>query len=399
MAGRPKRLQVFAVEDTSIQLSWGDLPAQHLEVRAGDAHVALDHPGGPGTCDVGGLAPAARHAVEVRGDGWRCTLSATTLAPPPGDELYRLATVSDMHLGMDYFGFMCTMKEDPLPRGEVHTTRCTRAAFHEAAAWGAQHLVVKGDVTWHGQRPQWQEFAGLVDEVGLPADVIPGNHDVSTLRDLEPDEALQEIGVEPVDGVRAVDVPGLRILLLDTTTPERHAGHVRTTAERAVALAAASTTPVLVAGHHQVNALPIPHFWPPGIPSHRIERFLADLAAACPDVLYTAGHTHRHRRWQRKGVEIVEVGSPKDYPGTWAGYVVHEGGIRQVVRRVTVPDCLVWLEYSRWAALGAWGRWSPGRLRSRSFTLPWRASWPRTPGSEVGDALQERGHGLAGDRG
>jgi hypothetical protein len=41
---------------------------------------------------------------------------------------------------------------------------------------------------------------------------------------------------------------------------------------------------------------------------------------------------------------VTEVGSPKDYPGTWAGYVVHEGGIRQVVRRVAAPEVIRWTE-------------------------------------------------------
>ena len=85
----------------------------------------------------------------------------------------------------------------------------------------------------------------------------------------------------------------------------------------------------------------------------------------------TAGHSHRHRRRTHRSVTITEVGSPKDYPGTWAGYVVHEGGVRQVVRRVDRPDCIRWTEYTRRAALGLWGQWSPGRLDDRCFSLTW----------------------------
>ena len=61
----------------------------------------------------------------------------------------------------------------------------------------------------------------------------------------------------------------------------------------------------------------------------------------------------------------------KDYPGTWAGYLVYEGGIVQTVRRIMDPAALAWTERTRRNAMGAWGRWSPGRLTDRSFSHPW----------------------------
>ena len=72
-----------------------------------------------------------------------------------------------------------------------------------------------------------------------------------------------------------------------------------------------------------------------------------------------------------RGCEWAETGSPKDYPGTWTGYVVHEGGVRQVVRRVAEPDCIRWTEHTRQLAFGAWGRWSPGSLADRCFVHAW----------------------------
>jgi hypothetical protein len=72
-------------------------------------------------------------------------------------------------------------------------------------------------------------------------------------------------------------------------------------------------------------------------------------------------------------VLVTEVGSVKDHPGTWAGYVVHEGGIRQVVRRVMAPDVLGWTEATKRALFGVWGRWSPGSLDDRCISHPWPA--------------------------
>ena len=70
---------------------------------------------------------------------------------------------------------------------------------------------------------------------------------------------------------------------------------------------------------------------------------------------------------------MTEVGSTKDYPGTWTGYVVHEGGIRQLVHRVEEPSCLAWTDRTRRAFGGVWRWWSPGTLADRCFTIPWPA--------------------------
>ena len=88
----------------------------------------------------------------------------------------------------------------------------------------------------------------------------------------------------------------------------------------------------------------------------------------------TSGHTHRHRRWSHAGITTTQVGATKDYPGVWAGYVVHEGGLRQLVQRIGRPDCIRWTEHTRRAAVGAWRYVAPGALASRCFTLEWDAT-------------------------
>jgi len=65
------------------------------------------------------------------------------------------------------------------------------------------------------------------------------------------------------------------------------------------------------------------------------------------------------------------VGSTKDYPGTWAGYLVYEGGIVQTVRRVMARDAIRWTEQTARMFGGAWGRWSPGRLEDRAISHAW----------------------------
>ncbi len=167
------------------------------------------------------------------------------------------------------------------------------------------------------------------------------------------------------------DVEGLRIVAVDTTHPGRRPGRIAHAADEVVQAAADAGTPTFVVLHHQLMTAPVPTYVPVGIPRAEAVPFLDALARANPASFVTSGHTHRHRRRDHGPVVLTEVGSPKDFPGTWAGYVVHEAGIRQVVRRVARPDLLAWTDQSARAALGAWGWWSPGRRSDRGFSHVW----------------------------
>jgi hypothetical protein len=68
-------------------------------------------------------------------------------------------------------------------------------------------------------------------------------------------------------------------------------------------------------------------------------------------------------------VWATEVGSVKDYPGVWAGYEAHVGGLRQTVHRTGAPDVLRWTDRTASILLGMWGRWSPGTLDHRCLEV------------------------------
>ena len=94
-------------------------------------------------------------------------------------------------------------------------------------------------------------------------------------------------------------------------------------------------------------------------------------------VAYTAGHTHRHRvRWVGGGVPSIEVGCVKDFPGTWAEYRVYDGGILQVVHRMSSPEALAWSEQCRDAVLRLRrrlrARYALGTLDDRCFAIALR---------------------------
>ena len=90
-----------------------------------------------------------------------------------------------------------------------------------------------------------------------------------------------------------------------------------------------------------------------------------------PATLITAGHSHRHRRHTHGPLVITEVGSIKDFPGTWAGYVAYEAGIRQVVQRIAGPRRHRVDRAHRGHGPGPVGPVGPGRLSARSFVHTW----------------------------
>ncbi|HEY4376946.1 MAG TPA: metallophosphoesterase, partial [Acidimicrobiales bacterium] len=365
----------------------GDAPA--VPIRTSDPRWTQTDDGlvltgggheGPGAIVVEGLPTGRLTAIRASGAavGEPQGLAVRTLDPLPGEELCRLATLSDLHLGTHVFGQRGTIRELPTPE-VAHPQRCTEAALAEADAWGAERIVVKGDLTNQGAAAHWREFARLMAASPVPVDALPGNHDHAHPRgqaSIAPAAAAVTFGLSIADPVLVRDLAGVRLILIDSTRPGMHGGTVdRVLADVAAIVADADRAGgVIIALHHQLQPHRLPEGWPSGIPRDESFRFLERIGAAHPHVLVTSGHTHRHRRWGHAGVAVTQVGSTKDYPGVWAGYVVHEGGMRQVVRRVARPDCLAWTDHSRRAAAGLWRHVAPGRLDARCFNVPWTTS-------------------------
>lgn len=377
-APRVHRLGVFAVEDTTAQLTWSALGPGPVKMRAGDTSVEVEADGGPGAVVLSGLPVGAPVDIEVTGEGVPkpVRVSTRTLASPPGAELARLATIGDLHIGASAFGFRERMVEEVNDAVDLHPVRCTRAAVAEARAWGAGRLVVKGDLTHDGRPFQWDWIGPVLAGAGMPVHVVAGNHDRSPRRKVEPSEALRSYGLTNAEPVEVVDLLGLRLLLADTCRTERHGGTLTQAREPVLAAlreAKAAKQPALLALHHQLQSNDHTQTWPPGIPKAEADEFLDRAAEANPALFVTSGHTHRHRRRHHGPVTLTQVGSTKDHPGVWAGYVVHEGGIRQVVRRVSEPSCIAWTDRTGDALCRLWRYLGAGRLKDRCFTEVWPA--------------------------
>lgn len=403
-ASNPSPLQVWTVDHESIQLTWGSLPPGPVTVTCGDRVVTVEHEGGAGSVELSGLRDDTRYTVAVDAVGGpRQSITARTTARPPGRPLFRLATVSDLHLGSARWGFFKTMTEiDPAaqPDHEVidadalraiartpeqvpepgrapgpwrlpHAWHCAFGAVEAAESWGAGLLVLKGDLAQHETAKCFGHVGALVDAFPeLPMVAIPGNHDVDNGGGRLP-EHLGSRRVAMVHGVDHCDLPGLRVIVANSAVANSGRGSVEPVAAAILERASESDRPILLLMHQQLQRTRLPRYWPIGIPAPESTDFLDELDRLPQPVVVSSGHTHRNRIRRHGSVTLTEVASTKDWPGVWAGYDVFEGGLVQTVRRTGDRSVLAWQEYSRRAVAGLWAHWSPGNLEDRCLSLAW----------------------------
>jgi Icc protein len=267
---------------------------------------------------VDGLQPAC--------DYRRFGIAYSTLPLPPGRLRCRLATVNDVHFGETEAGRVGVSELGPILRVAAGATPypevMNRAAADElgaadtAAPFAA--VIVKGDLTSVGAP---EEFAAFEDCYGAPfgarLHAVRGNHDCLA-------------GQDEYAGDEWIGLDGVAVAMLDTAVPGFDHGSVDD------------------------------------------DQFVRRPAI----VAYTAGHTHRHRVQRAGGwVPSIEVGCVKDFPGSWAEYQVYDGGILQIVHRISAPEALAWSEQCRvlYADFGVdYAAYALGRLDDRCLAIPYR---------------------------
>ncbi len=369
-------VEVFAVEDRAAQLTWRRLPDGHLVARIGDAEHDLGPAARPGAAEIGGMEPGTEHAIDLSVDGrLAARTSIRTLDAMAGPSI-KIATVNDLHFGEDGFGLVKQLRDrhtDPYP------LRCARSAARDALDWGAELLVIKGDITCHSRAEEWEMFDEFLADIPIPVMAIPGNHDtIGHVRSLDPTIELQRRGLFP-EPVTARQVGGTTIITVDTTLPTQSHGSVGHRQDDILA-ALDVDRPAVIFTHHHFEDRPVPWFWPLGLRYRDGTPLIESLLEANPDLFFSAGHTHRNRMRRHKSAVITEVSSTKDYPGVWAGYVLSPTGIRQVVRRISDPSSLHWTDRTHAAVAGIWGRWTPGPLTQRSFDHAWSRDYDAISG-------------------
>lgn len=291
--------------------------------------------------------------------------------PARGELLGVVATVNDVHFGETEAGIIEGVDIGPVlrsePGEEPYPELMNRCAVSEIAEIGADAVVVKGDLTSNGTIDEYERFCTVYrDAFGPRFHHVRGNHDAC------------HGGRFAQFPFQRIDVPGATIALIDTAIDEHPNGGVAgEVLERLDTLAAEATDPVLVMGHH--------HCWNPDRDAREPSFFgidpsdslaLIGVVQRRPAIRgYFAGHTHRNRR-QRFSltgpVPWVEVASVKDFPGSWAEYRIHEGGICQIHHRISDPDALAWTDRTRAMYAGLYTSYAFGTLEDRCFVVPGR---------------------------
>jgi 3',5'-cyclic AMP phosphodiesterase CpdA len=355
-----------------------------LDVTTVTDREAVVHVTRPGTFEVSvhrfaGLEPDSECTLGVPDPldpSTTHTISVHTLATPTGDLLSVLATVNDVHFGEVAAGqiddFTIGPIRRPSPADDPYPEVMNRAIVAEIQTVEPAAVIVKGDLSLDGAPAEWEAFERCYrDTFGDRLHVVRGNHDGYRFQ-------------TEYAGDQRIDLPGTTIALLDTVIPGSTTGDLTTDqTDWLDALAADSTQPVFVMGHHQQ--------WiaPPGTDPGEVRRSdeyfglhpdasdrLDDLCARRRSIVaYAAGHTHRHRvrTMTRALIPSIEIGCTKDFPGTWAEYRVYEHGIMQVVHRVSSQRALAWSESCRnlYADFDIdYETYALGTLADRCFVIP-----------------------------
>ncbi|WP_409495467.1 metallophosphoesterase family protein [Amycolatopsis sp. cmx-11-12] len=125
-----------------------------------------------------------------------------------------LIQLSDPHIVADPGGRL---------HGHVDTLAVLESALDTVTRSGAEvhGLLLTGDLTEDGSPVAYRRLRAAVERLGVPIVYAMGNHDD---RAAFRGELLDEPGSEPYHAAHEID--GVRIVVLDSTRPGRHDGHL-----------------------------------------------------------------------------------------------------------------------------------------------------------------------------
>jgi 3',5'-cyclic-AMP phosphodiesterase len=357
-----RAVEVFAVGSSDAQLIVRQSVGRIVAVA--DTEFVIKH--ATESVSISGLSPATSYPVHL--DNRRVT-TLRTLAVT-GTVHAKIATISDLHVGEPGFAFLPRLLSSTDP-AQAHPMMCLRAAIAEINAWQPDLVVAKGDLAHRPTTAFYNLVAHALDELHAPLVLLPGNHDGGNRQGVSIAEALAPHGLNLVLDSDTHDLPGVRVIALNTMQTGVGPGWLEPDRVTAVLDAARTGRPVMLFTHHQFMRHRVAHYWPPGIPVGAANSFLRQLTDINENVFVSSGHTHRNRRYRRNSATLTEVGSTKDHPGVWARYEIYDNSVAQVIRRIADPAVLAWTEDAARAVGTIWGRWSQGRLRDRCFVHAW----------------------------
>jgi 3',5'-cyclic AMP phosphodiesterase CpdA len=194
-------------------------------------------------------------------------------------EPFLLVQLSDLHLGADWKG------RDPVAAVEA----AIRAVGHVRPRPAA--VLVTGDLAESAADAEYERARELLETLGAPLHVLPGNHDDRAA--LRRHFDVPGLGDEPVN--YAVDLGSLRLVVVDTTLPGEDGGALD--AERLEwldgALGEEPDAPTLLAMHHPPLVTGIKPLERIGLPPADRQALAAVVVRHTQVRRLVAGHMHR----------------------------------------------------------------------------------------------------------
>lgn len=303
--------------------------------------------------------------------------SFRTLKRPPGRLLFTFASIADIQLAAPddhYFNDQVIVgKGRALPAGERsaglsaagpyleltgadsvgqmfrESSDLARLAVDQINQYsGVSFSVIRGDLSQGGKLSEFAMTAEILDRLRAPYYAIPGNHDAIVNGGAEGRAGWNRYF--PAKSYRAVRMPGVAIVALDTAYPKvrggiEHEGYLGR--EQFYWLAETlrdNRLPVMIFTHHPPERITL---WD-GRPAKPV---LTELFKKNGNVsAFLAGHGHRNKfkgaMWPR-GTLSVEGTTLVQYPSGFHLYDIYEGGFIQTFHKVASPKGLAISEESR----------------------------------------------------
>jgi 3',5'-cyclic AMP phosphodiesterase CpdA len=188
-----------------------------------------------------------------------------------------------------------------LAYGRVDTLGHLRRAVDHLNALPLDAIVITGDLIDDGRAESYATLRPELDRLTAPWWPIPGNHDGSAFWDVfadRMDDAQPGLG-------HVVRLPGLRIVMLDTTVPGASGGRVDAARAEWLARVMPGNAPPLLALHHPPVATGIAHMDRIGLAgADRLSGVLGSPLAIL------AGHIHRTIQATLAGTPVIVAPSP-----------------------------------------------------------------------------------------
>ena len=199
----------------------------------------------------------------------------------------RILQLTDPHLFAD---------RDEALRDTVTWQSLSAAIEHyRASTWEADLVYLTGDLVQDDSREAYRNLRALVDPIGLPVHVVPGNHDVP---------AVMREELADYAACSTIDTDGWRIIGIDTYEPGVASGLVgNAELDRLRELLAASDRPVAIFMHHP--PVDLGSEWLDGVGLDDRDAFL-ELARNSGRVrLIVFGHVHQAFDNEDPNVRII----------------------------------------------------------------------------------------------